>query len=211
MIRIHVIGDGDGDRDGATVPALISNLLGMEVEGTFFPWNSPPESKGRKLRMNTRGGYAKKIAFAIERARHDRAAGLVAVVDRDVEPTGDRLDSLRLGRESDRQVRAPIPTAIGEAVPHGEAWLLDDRVAVRDSLYLEDRDLHAIDESNPKSALDALIRASSRREEPHLDVLHDIAGRVDRSRSPNAARTGFAPLADQVRHEFRDLAKSSPR
>lgn len=209
MIRIHVI--GDGDRDGATVPALVTNLLGVDVEGTFFPWNSPPESKGRKLRMNTRGGYAKKIAFAIERARHDRAAGLVAVVDRDVEPTGDRLDSLRLGRESDRRVRAPIPTAIGEAVPHGEAWLLDDRVAVRDSLYLEDRNFHTVDESNPKSAVDALIDASPRREEKHLDVLRDIANQVARSRCPNTHRTGFASFADEVRHEFRDLAKSSPR
>ena len=209
MIRLHII--GDGDRDGATVPWLVSNLLGVDIEGTFFPWNSPPESKGRKLRMNTRGGYAKKIAFAIERARHDRAAGLVAVVDRDVEPTGDRLNSLRSGRESDRRGRAPIPTAIGEAVPHGEAWLLDDRVAVRDSLYLEDRNLNAIDESDPKAALGALIDVSERREETHLDVLRDIARRVDRSRCPNTRRTGFASFADEVRHEFRDLAKSSPR
>ena len=209
MIRVHIV--GDGDRDGATVPPLVSNLLGVEVEGAFFPWNSPPESKGRKLRMNTKGGYAKKIAFAIERARKDRAAGVVAVVDRDVEPARERLRELRAGRDEDRRSNPPIPTAIGEAVPHGEAWLLNDRVAVRDSLYLEDRDIDAIDESDPKSSLDALIDASSRREEWRMDVLRDIAARVDRSRCPNASRTGFALLADEVRHEFRDLAKAAPR
>ena len=210
MIRVHIV--GDGDRDGATVPPLVSNILGVEVEGVFFPWNSLPEDKkGRKLRMNTTGGYARKIAFAIERARSDRAAGMVAIVDRDVEPAGDRLNKLRSGRETDRLASAPIPTAIGEAVPHGEAWLLNDRVAVRDSLYLEDRHLHATDESDPKSALDALISGSPRREDRRLEVLRDIAGRVDRSRCPNSDRTGFASFADEVRHEFRDLAKYAPR
>lgn len=209
MIRVHIV--GDGPRDGATVPPLASGILGTEVAGTFFPWNSPPEDRGRKLRMNKTGGYSRKVEFAISRAIRDRVVGLIAVVDRDVEPAGDRLNKLHSGREAHRQANAPIPTAIGEAVPHGEAWLLNDRVAVRESLYLHDRDLDSLDDSDPKTTLGDLMKRSSRGEHELLSVLHDIASRVERSRCPNADRTGFASFADEVRYEFRDYARGGPR
>ncbi|HEV7224363.1 MAG TPA: hypothetical protein VGN42_16760 [Pirellulales bacterium] len=125
---IHLFFVGDGPRDGATLPPLVERILGAEVSVTFREW--------RPLHLRGKGGYGGKLQFIIRAARDAGASGLVAVVDRDKDPRRRRLRDLAAGRAGDRASAPPFPTALGEAVPHVEAWLLDDLAAVRQSLRL---------------------------------------------------------------------------
>jgi len=196
MISLFLV--GDGPRDSKTVSPLLEHLLGKKVDVIEGHW----------ARLNTPqggSGYDRKLRFAIRQAREFGTAGLVAVVDRDKEH--DRLKKLKQGREDDRQTSPPFPTALGEAAPHGEAWLLDDPVAVRTALQL-DPDVLIVTvrkTKDPKEEIEALRRQSPRREEGILELLCDIARLVDKARCMHTKETGFHDFAEEVRREFKVL------
>ena len=124
MIRLLFV--GDGERDAAMNPPLVEVLTGAEVEATTRPW----------ARLNVRG-YDRKLRFAIRQARDEGLQGVVATIDRDKSSGHDRLRELKAGRTRDRETAPPLPAALGAANPHAEAWLLDDPVAVRTVLGLD--------------------------------------------------------------------------
>jgi hypothetical protein len=195
MIPIHFV--ADGPRDAATVPHLVSRILGVEVEPKATDW--------KDLRV---GGYPKKVLFAILQAIDAGACGLVAVVDRDKADRLDRLRALHEGRELHRRKYAPFPTACGEAVPHGDAWLLDDPVAVRQALGLavEVVVLSFRKAKSPKEEIDSLISQSERcGDMSKMEVLAEIALRVDHGRFAHSNETGFRAFLAEVRQEFRGL------
>jgi hypothetical protein len=118
---------GDGERDAVTNPHLVATIIGTAVLPDTIPWP----------RLNQAGsGYSRKLLFAIRKARDERLEGVVATVDRDRSRGKDRLRELEAARTRDRETYAPLPTALGAAEPHAEAWLLDDPVAVQTVLGL---------------------------------------------------------------------------
>jgi hypothetical protein len=197
MTKIHIV--GDGERDGATLPHLVGSLIGKTVVGDFTSW--------KEIRV---GGYSRKLQFATRVARDTRCFGLLAAIDADVEPSGSRLKKLEEGRERDRATLAPFPTVIAEAQPHGEAWLLDDPVAVQRALSLPPKtSIPTVRKvGSPKAELDRLINSSYRSNEKRLDVLADIAKQVDYSRCAHCDETGFRKLQRELQEEFRELIRT---
>ena len=184
-----------GPVDGATVPHLIWNILGTEIEATPHLW----------ARLNSRGsGYPRKLMFAVRQAKDAGVNGLVAVVDRDKMPDRTRLASMREARDKDRQTTPPFPTVLGEADPHGEAWLLDDEVAVRQGLRLSRNyqipSVRTV--ASPKEALSRLIRQSERQDVEVMEVLKDVARGVVPTRCNHANETGFQGLIEETKAEF---------
>jgi len=195
MISLFLV--GDGIRDEVTVPPLLEHLSGRDVKTETREWGN----------VRVRGGYPGKLKFVVREAIKAGASGVVAVVDRDKETSGDRLKKLKQGRTDDRQKLLDFPTALGEAAPHGEAWLLDDPVAVQTALRLP-TDVMIVNvrkTKDPKGEIEALRQASPRRDEGTLDLLRDIARVVDSSRCRHANETGFDDFAKEIRSEFRDL------
>jgi hypothetical protein len=200
MIRLLFV--GDGERDAATNPHLVSTIIGAPVAPATTGWP----------RLSRAGsGYDRKLLFAIRTARHDGLDGVVATVDRDKSRRWDRLRDLETARRMDRETAAPLPTALGCAVPHAEAWLLDDALAVRRSLMLAAEAVipNVSKVASPKSELSGLHSASPRAEEPIRSILVDIAQRLDPSHCQHADQTGFARFADGVRREIGPLAARS--
>jgi len=161
------------------------------------------------LRLNDKKikGFHGKVLFALQQAQDLKASALVAVVDRDKDQEGHRLQNLRAGRDEHRSKYTPIPAALGEAIPHGEAWLLDDEVAVREALSLDPgtpfRSVSKI--QNPKEELESLIKASRRRK-VDKEVLADIARLVQPGRCNCKSRTGFEDFIEEVHAELGPLA-----
>lgn len=199
----HLFFVGDGERDAATAPAIVRRLLNATFRSTCQRW----------ARLHGAGrGYGRKLLYALRQARDRKADGLVATVDADKEKKGRRLRTLRNARESDRSRFPTFPTALGEAVPHGEAWLLDDPVAVREAMNLpSDTKIPPVPKSsNPKETLHQLLGKSPRAEERPLQVWADIAGRVDASRCRHGKATGFHAFVDDVRRELGPLGNVAP-
>jgi hypothetical protein len=189
---------GDGERDAVTVPRLVERIVEVPVREEARPW----------ARLHGAGkGYGRKLAFAMRQAKDLGTSGLVAVVDADRDPKRGRLRALREARDAERQVAPPFPTAIGEAVPHGEAWLLDDAVAVRQALQLaDDMDVPTVRKTkDPKGVLDGLWKQSRRARESALLLLADVARLVDPSRCRHVAETGYQAFAEDVRNELRGV------
>ena len=198
MIRLLFV--GDGERDAATNPHLITTITAAAVEATTAPW----------ARLNQAGrGYDRKLLFASAQARAGGLDGVVATVDRDTSRRRDRLRELEAARTRDRQTHPPLPTAIGSANPHAEAWLLDDPVAVRAALRLEgDRPIPTVRQvDSPKAELDRLHRGSTRCNEPARNILVDIARTLAVERCQHASETGFAYFVDDVQSELRPLVR----
>lgn len=150
---------GDGPRDGAALPKLVETILGSPVRGEFSRW--------ARLHSRTTATYARKLRFATLQAQDAKAIGLVAVVDADTLP--ERIRQLAAARTDHRNVNPPFPTALGQANPHGEAWLLDDPAAVRKCLSLETNvAVLPVTKCEPKSALEDLIRQSTRANQERL-------------------------------------------
>jgi hypothetical protein len=184
---------GDGPRDAATVPRLVERLLGVTVKERIRHW--------RELRV---GGYRRKLLFAAREARDAGAAGVVACVDTDKDDRGEKRRELRLGRDDDRSRYPDYPIALGEAKPHGEAWLLADAVAVRQALGLG-LDVHiptVRQTKSPKETWEELRLQGDRAEDNICDVLAAIARLVDPSRCPHARVTGLQELQAEVRREL---------
>ena len=193
---IHLYFVGDGPRDGATLPRLVERILGAEVDGPFKEW--------RHVRLHGKSGYAGKMKFVIRAARDADANGLVAAVDADKDPQRRRLRDLIAGRDADRSSAPPFPAALGEAVPHADAWLLDDPAAIRQALQLASEiEIQTVRQTNnPKATLQSLIERSEIETDDLLAILAAIAREVDFSRCQHAKETGFKKFFDEVRHEL---------
>jgi hypothetical protein len=181
MILVHFA--GDGPRDAATVPHLVRGLVGDRFRVEAFDWHH--------LRVS---GYARKLKFLIRQAIDAGASALVATLDSD--HLKGRLAELRAVRSSDPSA-GRLPIVLAEAVPHGEAWLLDDEAAVRETLRLDGKTRVPPPASveSPKEAIHALISASPRAEERVLELLSEIASCVQEHRCARAKQTGFDDLA----------------
>ena len=188
---------GDGERDGATVPPLIEKVLGQEPEVELKPWS----------RLHGAKGYAKKVLFAALQARDENADGLVAVVDRDREPKRKRLQQMVEGRDK-ANAKLAMPIALGEADPHGEAWLVDDAQAVREALDLpSDTQIPPVTKiPDPKGFLQEFINEGAHSEAPILEVLEAVARKVDLERCRHTKETGFQQLADDLKHLAKQIS-----
>jgi len=200
---------GDGERDAATVPALVETLLQTPFRAETRMWarlHGAPTTAKQRQRKPAQKGYERKLRFAVRQANDAGAAGVVATVDSDTDKPGTKLRRLRKGREAARKDPCAIPIALGEARPHGEAWLLDDAQAVRSALGLGGDDVvpSTREVTSPKTKLHALLAASPRAGERPLDVWKDIARNVRLGRCGNPKRTGFSKfvkdVADQLGH-----------
>jgi hypothetical protein len=199
MIKLLCV--GDGERDHATVPHLIGTLLQKSIQLETRPWARLSAPRGP-----TRG-YARKLAFARLVAEDHGCAGLVAVIDRDKDRDGERLKDLRAGRYAQRRTAPPFPTALGQAIPHGEAWLLDDPIAVRQALQLAPAcPVPNVRECRyPKSDLEQLWTQSPLGGRGALEAWELIAKLVQRSRCAHRKETGFEKFAQDVHDELGQL------
>ena len=196
---IHLLFVGDGERDAVTVPRFVEGILDDSVT----------EETRRWARLHGRGsGYGRKLEFAVRAARANKLEGLVATVDTDREKKGVHLRKMQEVREAERIQFPNLPMALGEAVPHGEAWLLDDPVAVRQALKLpNDAQIPTMSKTkDPKKALKSLLAESKRADERPLNILADIARKVDLKRCVNSKRTGFEGFVSDVHNELGALA-----
>lgn len=200
MIRFLYV--GDGERDRVVLPELVASVLGQAAASEFLPW----------ARTHNHGsGHRRQIQFALRQARDLGCDGLVAVVDCDRAPARARLQQLQEGRAADRSTAAPFPTALGEARPHLEAWLLDDSAAVRIAMELpRDTQIPNVRKvSKPKAVLETLLESSPRRDERPTQVWAAIANCLEVTRCPHADETGLAAFADDVRSELGQLTGQS--
>lgn len=203
MIRLHVV--GDGARDEVSLPPVLERVLGAPVTASFCPWRDVRMNRGGRLPLIRGSGYPRKLQFSVRRARDAGEVGLVAVIDQDKDHDDVNIYKLRDAREKER----PFPIAIGQAIPHGEAWLLDDPVAVRDALGLAtDTDVPNVNRTrNPKVVLESLIAHSPRSGERPLAVFPDIAKSLDPIRCVHADTTGFAAFVREVQAEIGPLSR----
>lgn len=202
MIRIQIL--GEGPRDACAVPPLIENLLDCRTTPEFTAW-----SDGSLQRFHRKGlpKLGKKLLFALSRASADGMHGVIALIDDDCHD-GDRVEALRAGREAHRHTSPAIPAAVGSAIPHFEAWLLDDPRAVRDALRLPRN--HAIPSpvgtNSPKETLHQLFVSCPRcNDDIEKDVLPDIARNVKLERCNQRHQTGLQDFADDLREEFKAI------
>ena len=198
MIRLLCV--GDGERDAVTVPRLLEHILGVAVEEKTTHWP--------RLHREVGNGYCRQLLFVSGQARDAEVHGVVASVDRDKDRKNIKLRALRAARKEQRDQGNDLPVALGEAIPHGEAWLLDDPVAVRKALRLSpDARVPTVRRTkNPKATLTELWKQGGRAGDRLLEVLADIARQVDPSRCQHAGETGFEAFADDARSEFSSLS-----
>jgi hypothetical protein len=125
-------------------------------------------------------------------------------VDQDRDHKRERLRQLTGAREEERQRKPPFPTALGEANPHAEAWLLDDPAGVRAILQIAaSTSVPTVRKAkNPKEALETHWKQSSRAQDRAVEVWEAIARAVDPSRYLHADKTGFRQFADDVKREL---------
>jgi hypothetical protein len=197
---------GDGERDAAVLPPLVRRILNADLTDRTTPW--PRLHRGqKKIPGYSLKGYGLKLLYVLRSARSDRAEGVVACIDADRDRRRQRWRQMKKAREADRSQNPPLPTALGEAKPHNEAWLLDDAVAVREVLRLpSDTEVPNVQRcSSPKAALEDLHQRSERKDERPLSVWPEIAARVDTSRCTHKKRTGFEAFVREVESELGPL------
>ncbi len=194
----------DGERDELAVPNLVTTLIHKEVsvaQTTF--WKQGKHLRTRRFHKLGRG-YERTLKLVVRQAIDQDCDGVVAVIDRD-KGKDARFAKLRAAREDGRAAQDRIPTAIGEANPHLEVWLLDDPKAVKTALGLHNsHEVPAVTklDDSPKNTLDAMVRASSRAGEKFALIAGEIASEIDLGRCNHANHTGFADFADDVSAEF---------
>lgn len=204
MPRLRIV--GDGERDAAVLPAIVRGILKAEFTHIAKPW--PRLHRGqKKVPGYSLKGYGLKLLYVIRSARLSGDDGVVACTDADTERRRERLGQMIAAREADRSQNPPLPTALGEAKPHNEAWLLDDPVAVREGLWLASD--HAIPNVNasdyPKEDLEALQAVSERCSERPTDVWPDIAARLNLDRCNHKKTTGLMAFAQELEEEITPL------
>jgi hypothetical protein len=191
MTKLLIV--GDGERDGASLPSLVQTILATPIQHEFERWP----------RLQKKGLDA-KLRFAVLQARNRQLKGLVAVVDADQRFRSEKIKKLIGARAEMRQSALAFPTALGEAVPNGDAWLLDDPIAVCDALQLDRSTKIAVVTKvrDPKAELNAIIALSPRAGEEILPVLCAIASLVQGERCFHAADTGFEAFTKDVAAEL---------
>jgi hypothetical protein len=195
MIRILFV--CDGPRDEAALPHLVATILSTDVDSSAIP----------SMHLGRGGGAKRKLEFALTFAQKRQAVSLVFVVDRDKAPKGERLRALREARDAERMENPPFPTALGEADPHGDAWLLDDPVAVRKALGIDNNvKIVTVRQTNsPKSVLDDLIRSSEHCDSDLMETLGKIAQLLSYGRCVHKHETGFERWVAEVQSELGPL------
>jgi hypothetical protein len=199
MIKVHFV--VDGPRDHLMIPLLIEKILGRNIQPiSTTAWKEVHLSAGK--------GYPRKLLFAIRKARADGADAVVATVDTDASNRRAKLRELEEARRDDRSRAPSLPTAIGEANPHADAWLLADQVAMRRALgFDENTKIPNVDDCrDPRTAVDNLIEQSENfAGQKKSEILGAIARQVVPSRCGHQKETGFKTFADDVKSEFRSL------
>lgn len=191
---------GDGPRDSVALPNIVLRLLGEPTQFQFEDWHNYSHLQGRG-----RGTiYSKKVKYFTRLAKDLNCFALVVVSDTDkAKKFGEKLRELRQGREEDRRNCPAFPTALGEANPHFDVWLLDDAHAVTLALSCEpDAVPNVRDCPSPKDTLNELIAKSNISGGPS-DILGAIAANIVLSRCSHAKETGLAAFAEEIRSELR--------
>ncbi len=133
----------------------------------------------------------------------------VATVDADKAPQRERLRELQTARDDDRAKAPSFPTALGEADPHAEAWLLDDPDAVRQVMRLgPDVAVPTVRQSrHPKQTLEDLRVQGEHGFDHVLKILAVIVREVRPARCQHATETGIKAFADDVRCELQPIVR----
>ena len=192
---------GDGPRDQSALPNLVCAILGTNVESRYDDWHHVSYLRGKG------SIYARKVKYLTRRARVDNFAALAIVVDTDNSSPRVKWRELRNGRDDDRQKNPPFPTALGEANPHFDVWLLDDKVAVCEALELSsDSDVpNAVKVDYPKNDLSKLVEQSPADFSQVSDALGEIAARISSKRCGHSKDTGFATFEKEVCDEIKPV------
>lgn len=186
-----------------TVPHIVGGILQIEFDGEpvdFVAWSD--------RRLHGESGNGRRLKFVVREALADGIDGVVATVDQDKAKPRERLNVLIAAREDDRNSGRHLPTGLGEARPHGEAWLLDDQVAVKGVLGISAGEaIPTVQKSrSPKNALNNLCTAFERK---FADVLPGMAAKIDVGRCAHAKETGLQEFAEDVRAELGPLVNAS--
>ncbi len=200
-LRLLIV--GEGERDRAAIPRLVERIVAEALDEEFEAWP----------RLHDRGsgrGFGRKLKFAVRQAIDRALQGVVATVDADQRQRSDKLIELKRARNDDREKGVAVPTALGEAIPHLEAWLLDDPVAVRTVLVFDAATEIAVPTKvkSPKDALNEHCLATNCGKSL-IDVLAEIASTLDLAHCNQADKTGLTDFCDDVKSEFGPLCKPS--
>jgi hypothetical protein len=179
------------------LPALVQNILDRDVRV-----NNEGQEIAAWARLNGASrGYGARLLFALLQAQDRNAQGVVAVIDSDKHGQ-DRFKDLKSGRATHREKHPPIPTALGCAEPHCEAWLLDSQAVMK---VLDLGAMITYSNQTPKGTIDRLIRESRRREEPVADLQGEIAGCVTPEQCKDAQESGLMAFAKELNTELGKL------
>jgi hypothetical protein len=189
---------GDSPRDEAVVPRIVKSIFAYANLAAFRAW--------KEIRLNRGGGYERKLLFAIEVARDAGLDGVVGTVDCDRATPGERLQELRAARAKHHADAAATAKkiAVGEAIPHTEAWLLDDPKAIRDVLGIPSTtELPNVRGcASPKDELHSIICASPRSDEIAINLLAEIASGIEETRCNHRRETGLQDFLADVKSEL---------
>lgn len=196
MLSIFIL--GDGPLDNAMLPPIIKRVLDVETNPEFKAWKDI-----RLNRKSSKGGYAAKLKYAIRRVKaRDSLQAVIAVVDQDKDNKGTRIVNLKEARDADRHHN--IPTSVGRAIPHGEAWLIDDHEAVKQGLGLPaDAKIPSVNKTNnPKNALNEILQDLNDNMKSRKYAYESIAMNVQLPRCRFPEKTGFSGFVEDLETEF---------
>ncbi|MBI3819173.1 MAG: hypothetical protein HY286_10815 [Planctomycetes bacterium] len=204
-VEIHLL--VDGERDAKALPHIIHNILESKPECRSITSFSPRHWKD--LRFHNRDkkarlqGYAKKLQYIIDENHNGIGRAIVAVVDRDRDADGARVRELRSTRTDARLQAIRVPLAIGEAIPHGEAWLLPDRHVVAGVFEVDPAEVN-IKAKSPKDELQRLGEKKITKEK-FSDRLETLAKKVRVHVIADRSDNGFAEFAEDIKKELGSL------
>lgn len=193
-LRLLIV--GEGPRDEACVPRLAERILESPVEPQFENW-------ARLHRRGSKRGLGRKLAYSMRQVKDRGLEGLVATVDSDRRGPSGKLKELKETRGAEQVAGKGVPAALGEAIPHLEAWLLDDERAVREALnFPTDRSIPSPTKvRDPKAELDALI-ADCHPTCEHVEGLTRNCMALVIERCIHANATDFEDFCADVRTEL---------
>lgn len=202
-LRLLIV--GEGPRDEACVPRLVELILETTVDSSFEPWV-------RLHRKGARQGLGRKLLYSMRQLKDRGLQALIATANSDRPGSSGKLKELAEARAAEKAAGKAVPTALGAAIPHVEAWLIDDRAAVRQALHLP-TDLSDLEIPSPTTVLhpqdelDGLIAQSDPRI-PVIEALARIAAALEIERCENAVATGFSAFCADVQAELAPLTRT---